>query len=654
MRIINITKTDDIREYIDLHILDPPAGWKQKYKYYQEICAFDIETTLISKYEQSVMYIWQFAINDTVIYGRTWPEFIQLLTTINECADHDRVIVYVHNLSYEFQFLKDIIRFDDIFAMDNRSILYAVSGNIEFRCSYKLSNRDLAGFIKSVGGTYNKVEGFNYMKKRYPWTALSEQELKYCIYDVLGLTDAIARKLAQNKDSPYTIPHTSTGYVRRIFRAELRPMLPTIRNMLPDAEVFEALRGAFRGGNTHAHRWNADKVLTDVSSWDISSSYPAVLLDERYPMKFYRGDPEYLGFYIKYDKAILLHITLYDLKLKSDLWGCPYIPKAKCEHIAGAEYDNGRVLEASSCTMWITEIDLQIIASEYDFKFYVDKCFYSDKKLLPQGFRKLLKSMYEKKTMLKGGDPLEYAQYKELINSVYGMTVQNPIKYTYVYDPDTNTMIPDESVTIEQLIKDYRMKGWLPYQWGVWCTAYARLRLEKGLRCIPETAFIYADTDSIKFQGNYDHNFEDLNKTLINDYLSAPDPSGKIHHIGIFEYEGRYEKFKTLGAKKYVYEDDAGVHITIAGVNKKAGAAEIKTIDNFKTGFKFRRSAGLQAIYNDKPAVQHIRIQGHGLDITSNVALIPTTYTIGITAEYDYLINYLMNTDIRESMHYER
>lgn len=414
-----MTKIDDIREYIDLHILDPPKGWKKKYRYFSEICAFDIETTLISKYEQSVMYIWQFAINDTVIYGRTWSEYLQLLTTINEYAGHDRVIVYVHNLSYEFQFLKDIIRFDDIFAMDNRSILYAVSGNIEFRCSYKLSNRDLAGFIKSVGGTYNKIEGFDYLKKRYPWTALTDQELKYCIYDVLGLTDAIARKLTQNNDTLYTIPLTSTGYVRRIFRAELRPIMKQIRPMLPDKEVFEALRGAFRGGNTHAHRFNAGRIIENVHSWDISSSYPAVLLDERFPVKFVKGNPEYLGYYLKYDKAVLLHINFYDLKLRSELWGCPYIPKAKCENIRNAEYDNGRILNADACAMWITEIDLHIICSEYEFTFSVDKLFYSEKRPLPEGFRKLLKGMYEKKTMLKGGDPAEYAKYKELINSVY-------------------------------------------------------------------------------------------------------------------------------------------------------------------------------------------------------------------------------------------
>ena len=635
-------------------MLDPPANWKKKYHYAADICAFDIETTLINKHKQSIMYIWQFALNDIVITGRTWPEFLELLTLLNTLIGNDRLIVFVHNFSYEFQFLKSIIHFDDIFAMDNRSILYAVSGGIEFRCSYKLSNRSLDSFIKSVGGVYEKVQGFNYRKKRYPWTPLTDDELKYCIYDVIGLTDAIRRKLDMEGDTLYTVPLTSTGYVRRIFRAELRGMLPQIRHMLPDAEVFAALRGAFRGGNTHAHRWNAGRILTNAGGVDLSSAYIAALLDELYPMKFERGKPEYLGYYLRYGKAALMHITLYDLKLKSDIWGCPYIARSKCELVQGGEYDNGRVLECTCCRMWITEIDLQIIASEYDFHFEVDKLFFAEKRKLPEGFRKLLKAMYEKKTMLKGGDPLEYGKYKELINSVYGMCVQNPVKFTYKLDEATNTMLPDETKSYDDLIKEYQRTGWLPYQWGVYCTAYSRLRLEKGLRCIPESAFIYADTDSIKYIGDWRQAFEKLNKELKNDYLSAPDRNGNIHYMGIFEYEGHYDRFKTLGAKKYAYEDEKGLHITIAGVNKEAGALEMRKLENFKTGFRFRKSAGLQAVYNDMPEVQEVAIQGHKLQITSNVALLPTTYTLGITAEYDYLINILFNTDIRESMHYER
>ena len=48
--------------------------------YYKDlICAFDIETTRITEIEQSIMYVWQFAIlfpgenNDIdIIMGRTW------------------------------------------------------------------------------------------------------------------------------------------------------------------------------------------------------------------------------------------------------------------------------------------------------------------------------------------------------------------------------------------------------------------------------------------------------------------------------------------------------------------------------------------------------------------------------------------------------
>ena len=656
MSVININDIRDVREYIDLHILDPPKGRrKDKFKYYRNICAFDIETTLINKYQQSIMYIWQFAIDDTVIYGRTWETFTELLTTLNTLASDGRLVVYVHNLSFELQYLKDIIEFSQIFAMDKRSILYAVSGNIEFRCSYKLSNRSLDSFIKSVGGRYEKIEGFDYQKKRYPWTRLSDHELLYCINDVRGLTDAIRRKLEMEGDTLYSIPYTSTGYVRRIFKLEARPIMKSLRYMLPDLDVFTALRGAFRGGNTHANRWNSGRLLHDVMSYDISSSYPAVMLTERFPQKFRKGKPEYLGYYLRYDKAVLMHLILFDVRLKDEAWGCPYISKAKCDFVKDGDYDNGRILEAEACSMWITEVDLQILTSEYEFTYDCDQIYYADKRPLPIEFRKLIKRMYEQKTLLKATGGYEYDRYKELINSVYGMTVQNPIRYTYVYDEELNQMIIDESKTIEDLMTEYHRTGWLPYQFGVWTTAYARLRLEKGLNCIPPQAFIYADTDSIKFQGEeFRKNFDKLNRELKRPELSAKDAAGKLHHIGIYEYEGMYRSFKTLGAKKYVYEDQEGLHITIAGVNKQIGAAELADIQNFDLGFKFKEAGGLQAVYNDRPEPSSVRIQRHEIPIISNIALLKSTYTLGITGEYDYLINFLCNTDIRESLHYER
>lgn len=55
---------------------------KNKIKYYNIPCAFDIETS--SFYEdgekRNIMYVWQLGINNNyVVIGRTWPEFIKAI-----------------------------------------------------------------------------------------------------------------------------------------------------------------------------------------------------------------------------------------------------------------------------------------------------------------------------------------------------------------------------------------------------------------------------------------------------------------------------------------------------------------------------------------------------------------------------------------------
>ena len=178
--------------------------------------------------------------------------------------------------------------------------------------------------------------------------------------------------------------------------------------------------------------------------------------------------------------------------------------------------------------------------------------------------------------------------------------------------------------------------------------------LEKGLHAIPYEDFIYCDTDSIKCIGEHQEAFKRLNEQYINEDRSALDPAGRRHYLGIFEYEGEYKTFKTLGAKKYAYEDEKGLHVTISGVNKKLGAQELGSIENFKPGFIFRKAGGTESRYNDDPEIKEVTIQGHKLKITSNVAIIPSTYHLGITAEYSQLLRFLSSTDIRLSLHYER
>ena len=634
-------------------------GKRTKIKYCQEVCAFDIETTNIDKYKQSIMYIWQFQYNDHwTIYGRTWDSFQDFLKKLeNKIPAGCYAVILVHNLSFEWQWLKSVIPIDEVFAMDDRKILYFRSGKFEFRCSYLHSNMSLDKYLQKMDVKSKKVKGFDYTKKRYPWTKLSSDDLLYCFNDVRGLVQAYKEEMKRDGDDLYSVPYTSTGYSRRLAKAAIGPYRRYIKGMLPDAEIFDALRRSFRGGNTHANRWNANIILeaepgAPIMSYDIASSYPAVMLEGIYPRKFTKTDISKFNEYYQANKACLFRVYLQDVKLRDDATPVPYLAKAKCEYVHDGQYDNGRILKADRLECYINEIDWRIILQQYDFQYEIIQLWTATKSPLPQSFKDLIMHMYHQKTLLKGGDEYLYGKYKNLINAMYGMMVMNPCKVQYEFI-DGEMQVKDDS--IEELILEYQKHGWLPYQWGCWVTSYARLRLQRAIDMIDPNDFIYCDTDSVKFMGDYSKEFSALNESLYDPAYSALDTKGKEHPLGIFEKDAEYKRFKTMGAKKYAYESmDGSLHLTISGVSKSKGPKELKKLENFKEGFIFREAGGMCSLYNDHPEVTSVRIQGHTLPIISNVALFPSTYTLGLTEEYSRLIRYLMNTDIRASLHYER
>lgn len=455
---------------------------KTRRNYCAEVCAFDIETTNIDKYRQNVMYIWQFQYGlNWTIYGRTWEEFTEFINKVQELIPDDcYAVVLCHNLSYEWQYIKSVLPIDEVFAMDDRKILYVRSGKLEFRCTYIHSNMSLEKYLNKMEVKSRKVKGFDYTKKRYYFTPLTKDELHYCVNDVRGLVQAYIKEMELDGDDLYSIPYTATGYARREAKKTLLGYRKYIKPMLPDLEVFNALRQAYRGGNTHAHRYNANKIISasdqrPLNSWDISSSYPAAMLTGLFPKKFTRKAPKCFESEYHDDKACLMKIRLSDVRLRNPDYGAPYIPKAKCTYISeGAVYDNGRVLSCRNTLddegnitekfleMYITEIDFEIISWEYDFNYSVLELWTASKAPLPDKFKALIMEMYENKTKLKGGDEYLYGKYKNLINSLYGMMVQNPCKPQYEFTD--GKMILDDSKSMEKLIEDYHLKGWLPYQ----------------------------------------------------------------------------------------------------------------------------------------------------------------------------------------------
>lgn len=651
-----------------------PGGKKRHY--IGITTAFDIETTLLDDIQQSVMYIWQWQFGtDYTVIGRTWDEFLDLQKRIKNALPADRwLVVYVHNLSYEFQFLKGIYQFfpDDVFAVASRKVVKAdMWGCFEFRCSYKLTNMSLKQFTSKMRVEHQKLSGeeFNYSVKRYPWTPLSDEELEYCINDVLGLVEAVNALMERDGDTLQTIPLTSTGYVRRNAKRAMKDGSVHhnfVFSILPDIETYRALREAFRGGNTHANRYYAGDIVENVHSADRSSSYPAVMCNCEFPMSEFIPilkkdlNPDYISRCIKIrHKALLLRIGIKNLRLRDPFWGCPYLSKDKCRNIHKAidTEDNGRILEAEYLETTITDIDLKIIMEEYQGEIIFLQGWYASYKKLPAPLINEVIKYYKDKTELKGvkGQEIYYDKAKALLNSLYGMMAQDPVKHNLIFQ-QVGDWEEDTSLSDEEILGKSNKRAFLAYQWGVWVTAHSRDALERGIRLVQETEgadFIYCDTDSVKYTGAID--WSEYNADRVAECREsgsmAVDPSGVTHYMGVFETEDlkdtgfAYRYFKTLGAKKYAYveREGEGVHCTIAGVNKKKGGAELDKhggLSAFVEGFIFREAGGTQAVYNDSPEMDHVDIEGHRLPVTANVAILPSEYTLGITGEYERIIKY--------------
>ena len=322
--------------------------------------------------------------------------------------------------------------------------------------------------------------------------------------------------------------------------------------------------------------------------------------------------------------------------------GCPYIPKHKCRNLGQHYNDNGRILWADWLEISIADPDFDVIMQEYDYDSITFYDFYHCRYgRLPKPLREEIQKFYRDKTELKGveGQELFYMLQKAKLNSIYGMSCQRPVKQTIDF---IDGLWIEQELPEQELLAKNTAKAFLVYSWGVWTTAHARRELEKAINIVGPERFVYCDTDSVKFIDDGKVSFNAYNESRKRDSIKnggvAEDPAGHKHYLGVYENEGTYKRFITMGAKKYAYEDAAGeLHITVAGVSKYKGATELARrggLEAFKEGFVWYDAGGLESVYNDDPDIKEVNIDGHKLQIISNVLLKPSTYTLGITGEY--------------------
>ena len=84
--------------------------------------SFDTETSSFMQENKKAccMYMWGFGYGDKCYIGRTWGDFLDLyneLVTNLKLSYTKRIIVYVHNLGYDFQFMRKWLPVKHVFSV---------------------------------------------------------------------------------------------------------------------------------------------------------------------------------------------------------------------------------------------------------------------------------------------------------------------------------------------------------------------------------------------------------------------------------------------------------------------------------------------------------------------------------------------------------
>ena len=567
------------------------------------------------------MYCWVFTFNGHVFLGRTWDQFLDLLSAFRQhygiAHDDCRLPIYIHNLSFEAQFMLHRFKWVEVFAMSERKPVRMVSEEgYEFRCSYLLSGYSLLGVGKNLKKyKVQKMEGdLDYSLKRHTLTPLTEKEWGYVINDGL-VVSAYVQELIEQYNSIVRIPMTKTGFVRNYcrercffdnkshshdFSGKFSAYHRLMNNLvINDGEEYELLKRAFQGGFTHACMYHSNRVYENVTSYDFTSSYPAVMVSEQFPMSKGKWvEPKTKAEFLKYLKTYCCVFDIEFIDLEPRNFIDHPLSLSRCSHIEDYEVDNGRIISAKRARTSMTNIDYDIFRKFYRWKrSRIGKVMIYRKAYLPRDFVKSILDLYSDKTKLKGmedeDNKARYMSAKELLNATYGMSVTDICRDKVELNDNLEWVI--EAVNVERQIKEYNRnpKRFLFYPWGVFVTAYARRNLFSGLLACGND-YIYADTDSVKILNAEAHTryFKRYNSLMLSKLRKASEVQklpyelfapktikGEEKPLGVWDFDGFYTRFKTLGAKRYMveyaetHEVTKGImsrySITIAGVNKK-------------------------------------------------------------------------------------
>lgn len=626
------------------------------------IASFDIETTRIE--DLSFCYIWQLDIYMNgihhIILDRTLRNIDRVfskLYTATSTKDKALLICGVHNLAYEFQFCKNLLDWENVFAKENRKPITATANGVYFIDTYQISHKSLSKVGKEVG-VRKLTEKFDYSITRTSNTKMSDEEYAYCCNDVIIPTLYIQQIINDYLIPQKFLPVTQTSKIRHIMKQEFKTNYnKTWRdtaewlgdNLYP--ETFEEYKKdmlyLFRGAWAHGNPQHVGSCLKNVDSYDITSSYIYTMFTDLFPMEKFHDtelEPQEINTRTTAFKGVFI---FYNIRAKNNI-AYESVHKVQTK---GLINDNGKVFYSKEMKAYITDVDFELYKQNYEWDSYeVFDLQISKKGRLPRYVIIPMINAYLDKQKKKMNHE-SYITEKELVNSSYGMMVTKiPLTESKVIGTNWITEERDDPYSD-------RYRSFLSPYWGIWVTAYSRKHLFDGIDCYD--TFYYSDTDSIKGSVSSE-TMEKLNSQIFENVKKSKEfyhiDNELVDDLGQWDYEGRINLFKYLGAKRYICYKDGKTTATIAGCPKAeyishySGHMFAKQFSEFNNLFSLK-SVKLRSLYDDKSF--QIEVDGCVQEIYGCNTLIPTDFTLSMSGVYVEFIKWLQKNKM-EGKNYGR
>lgn len=413
--------------------------------------------------------------------------------------------------------------------------------------SFKKLPLSVSKIGKAFGLQYAKGE-IDYEKFREVGYEPTPAEWEYINNDTLIVAQALHKQKEKGLDKMTIGADCISYYKKLIGENKFKRMYPSLAY-----EIDEFCRKSYKGGYVYANPKYINKVLENVSSYDVNSLYPYVmytyLLPFGHPVK-YEGAP-----YTTKHYPLFIHHFACKFELKEG-----YLPTLQVKgYLLFKDTEYLITSNNNDVELIMTSVDYELFLRHYnvwDIRHFGGYAFQATQGI----FREYIEYWYNIKSTTK--DAGERTIAKLYLNNLYGKfgtSMSKRQKYPYL----------DDDGIVKMKIQDAEIDEGIYVPVASFITANARkITIENSQKL--GDYFVYADTDS--------------NKILEGADLSHMDIDDK--RLGAWKYEGTADKFKVLRAKAYIAQYGDKLKITCAGMTDEAKEM-IKTIDDFDFNAKF-------------------------------------------------------------------